>query len=234
MGRIDNGLLYTLCRYLKCNKLSINGKALTFTADFMIPDDNGFNKGNGIIAFGEKVQNIEAGKTYSYKLTLTPDSEGKYTAKASVNGTEYELDGTNLPTVEEMSAYTFAMIAEKANPYNINASCKKDNKYQNNKTIVLLDNLSLTVAVPVFESDILFSDDFSDYTSEYIEKAEANELSYYNTDKYILHNWQSSVSYPNGKSNECICRLCGFCTDAEVRYQYNYDRRSYRNVVWWL
>ena len=23
MGRIDNGLLYTLCRYLKCNKLSV-------------------------------------------------------------------------------------------------------------------------------------------------------------------------------------------------------------------
>ena len=242
---------------------TINGKALTFIADFMIPDDNGFNKGNGvfvyldelgddnkpttntsfgeglsyahyendsnkdgaamwkktllgiesynwwtsnpcIIAFGEKVQNIEAGKAYSYKLTLTPNAEGKYTAKASVNGTEYVLAGTNLPTVEEMSAYKFAMIAEKANPYNINASCKKDNKYQNDKTIVLLDNLSLTAAAPVFESDILFSDDFSDYTGEYIEKAEANELSYYNTDKYILHNWQSSVSYPNGESNAYI------------------------------
>ena len=201
MGRIDNGLLYTLCRYLKCNKLSINGKALTFTADFMIPDDNGFNKGNGIIAFGEKVQNIEAGKTYSYKLTLTPDSEGKYTAKASVNGTEYELAGTNLPTVEEMSAYKFAMIAEKANPHNIKINYTSENKYQNDKTIALLDNLSLTAAAPAQESDVLYSDDFSDYTGEYIEKAAEDKLSCYDTDKYTLRYNVDSREYKTKVNN---------------------------------
>ena len=233
---------------------NINGKVLTFTADFMIPEDNGFNKGNGvfvyldelgadnkpktnslfgvglgyahyenesnkggeamwkktllgieswnwwtsnpcIIAFGEKVQNITPGTKYNYKLTLTPDSEGKYTAKASVNGTDYELAGTYLPTVAEMSAYKFAMIAEKANPYNIKTSYTSENQYQNDKTIALLDNLSLTAAVPAPESDVLYSDDFNDYTVEYVDKAAEDKLSCYNTDKYALRYNVESRAY---------------------------------------
>ncbi len=233
---------------------NINGKVLTFTADFMIPEDNGFNKGNGvfvyldeldagnkpktnslfgvglgyahyedesnkggeamwkktllgieswnwwtsnpcIIAFGEKVQNITPGTKYNYKLTLTPDSEGKYTAKASVNGTDYELAGTYLPTVAEMSAYKFAMIAEKANPYNIKTSYTSENQYQNDKTIALLDNLSLTAAVPAPESDVLYSDDFNDYTAEYVDKAAEDKLSCYNTDKYTLRYNVESRAY---------------------------------------
>lgn len=233
---------------------NINGKVLTFTADVMIPADNGFNKGNGvfvyldalgadnkpttktsfgkglsyahyenesnkdgeamwkktllgieswnwwtsnpcIIAFGEKVQNITPGTKYNYKLTLTPDSEGKYTAKASVNGTDYELAGTYLPTVAEMSAYKFAMIAEKANPYNIKTSYTSENQYQNDKTIALLDNLSLTAAVPAPESDVLYSDDFNDYTVEYVDKAAEDKLSCYNTDKYTLRYNVESRAY---------------------------------------
>lgn len=239
---------------------TINGKVLTFTADIMIPADNGFNKGNGvfvyldalgadnkpttntsfgkglsyahyenesnkdgtamwkktllgveswnwwtpnpcIIAFGEKVQNIDAGTKYSYKLTLTPNSEGKYTAKASVNGTEYELVGTNLPTVEEMSAYKFAMIAEKANPYNIKTSYTSENKYQNDKTIALLDNLSLTAAVPAPESDVLYSDNFNDYTAEYVDKAAEDKLSCYDTDKYTLRYNVESREYKTTVNN---------------------------------
>ena len=239
---------------------NINGKVLTFTADIMIPADNGFNKGNGvfvyldalgtdnkpttntsfgkglsyahyenesnkdgtamwkktllgieswnwwtpnpcIIAFGEKVQNIDAGTKYSYKLTLTPNSEGRYTAKASVNGTEYELVGTNLPTVEEMSAYKLAMIAEKANPYNIKTSYTSENKYQNDKTIALLDNLSLTAAVPAPESDVLYSDNFNDYTAEYVDKAAEDKLSCYDTDKYTLRYNVESREYKTTVNN---------------------------------
>lgn len=239
---------------------NINGKVLTFTADVMIPADNGFNKGNGvfvyldalgtdkkpttktsfgkglsyahlgdsdkpdgsamwnktllgieswewwtqnpcIFAFGERVQSITPGTKYSYKLTLTPDSEGGYTAKANVNGTDYDLAGTNLPTVDEMSAYKLAMIAEKANPYNIKTSYTSENKYQNDKTIALLDNLSLTAAVPVPESDVLYSDNFNDYTADYVDKAAEDKLSCYDTDKYTLRYNVESREYKTTVNN---------------------------------
>ena len=245
---------------------NINGKVLTFTADVMIPADNGFNKGNGvfvyldalgadnkpttntsfgkglsyahyenesnkdgtamwkktllgieswnwwtqkpcIFAFGEKVQTIEAGTKYSYKLTLTPDSKGKYTAKAYVDGTEYELDGTNLPTVEEMSTYKLAMIAEKANPYNIKTSYTSENKYQNDKTIALLDNLSLTAADSVPERDVLYSDNFNDYTADYVDKATEDKLSCYDTDKYTLRYNVESREYKQDVDGEKIIRI---------------------------
>ena len=244
---------------------TINGKALTFTADVMIPADNGFNKGNGvfvyldalgednkpttkwafgkglpfahnegstsdqagsnmwkktllgieswnwwttnpcIIAFGEKVQNIEVGEKYSYKLTLIPDSEGKYTAKANVNGTEYELAGTNLPTVEEMSAYTLAMIAEKSHPTYI-SSCYKDStdKYQNDKTIALLDNLSLTASAPPKSdkalTDVelgaygLIDEGFEDYTDDYVKKASAQENKQYEKNSFVLNFGANSTN----------------------------------------
>lgn len=244
---------------------SINGKTLTFTANIMIPADNGFNRGNGvmvyldtlgagkttpatnaaygeggsyfhyednnnkagenlwrktllgieswnwwtsdpcIIAFGEKVQNITPGTKYSYKLTLTPDSEGKYTAKATVNGTNYDLAGTHLPTVEEMSAYQFAMVAEKANPYNIQ-SCYKDrtDKYQNGKTIALLDDLKLAASVPP-KSDAaptdeelgayrLIDEGFEDYTEDYVIKAEENNNKQYEKNSFIL-NYGADSTY---------------------------------------
>lgn len=244
---------------------SINGKTLTFTANIMIPADNGFNRGNGvmvyldtlgagkttpatnaaygvggsyfhyednnnkagenlwrktllgieswnwwtsdpcIIAFGEKVQNITPGVNYSYELTLTPDSEGKYTAKATVNGTNYDLAGTHLPTVEEMSAYQFAMVAEKANPYNIQ-SCYKDrtDKYQNDKTIALLDDLKLAASVPP-KSDAaptdeelgayrLIDEGFEDYTEDYVIKAEENNNKQYEKNSFIL-NYGADSTY---------------------------------------
>ena len=219
---------------------SIGGKELTFTVNFMIPNYNGFNWGNGVIvyldekgtdhnmpttrwsfgvgtdwayisdnlksktllcieseqyaktpcafAFGEKLADIEVGKTYSYKLILTPNGDGGYTAKAKINGVIHELSGANLPKVEKMARYQFAMIAEKANPYFINANYSSDNKYQNDKTIALLDNLCFTASEPAPESDTLFSDDFSGYTEEYIAKAEQNKLEYYDTNSFIVRN----------------------------------------------
>lgn len=232
---------------------NISGKELTFTANFMVPTDNGFNSGNGVLvyldklgksdtdktaenmpstrwsfgkgmdyayqndiktqtlldietekykttpcvfAFGEKLEEIETGKPYSYKLTLTPNSVGTgYTAKATVNGKVYELAGTNLPMVSDMAQYRFAMIAEKANPNLINVSCSEVNKYQNDKTIAFLDDICLTAAEYVYKGDMLFSDDFSAYDGEYIVKAEKNEIGYYNTEKYILRSDVNSGDY---------------------------------------
>lgn len=237
---------------------NISGKELTFTADFMVPTDNGFNSGNGVLvyldklgksdtdktaenmpstrwsfgkgmdyayqndiktqtlldietekykttpcvfAFGEKLEEIETGKPYSYKLTLTPNSVGTgYTAKATVNGKVYELAGTNLPMVSDMAQYRFAMIAEKANPNLINVSCSEVNKYQNDKTIAFLDDICLTATEYVYKGDMIFSDDFSAYTEDYIAKAEKNEIGYYNTEKYILRSdvnsgvWDNEIS----------------------------------------
>ena len=225
---------------------NISGKELTFTANFMIPEVNGFNSGNGVLvyldekrtdnmpttkwsfgegmlyayqndikkqtllgieyeqsaktpcvfAFGEKLDEIKTGEPYSYKLTLTPNSAGTgYTAKATFNGNVYELADTNLPTVEEMAGYQFAMIAEKANPDLINGSCSEDNKYKNNKTIALLDDLMFTASEPAAEGDIFYSDDFSAYTEEYIAKAEKNEIGCYNTENYTFHYSVNSGNY---------------------------------------
>ena len=233
---------------------NISGKELTFTANFMIPTDNGFNRGNGVLvyldklgnatedgtgqimpstryqfagsseweyqndrmmnktllgieseqykytpcifAFGEKLEEIEIGKPYSYKLTLTPNSDGTgYTAKATVNGKLIILAGTNLPTVETMSEYQFAMIGERANPYMIANSVAEGTKYQNDKTIAFLDDLMFTASEPAAEGDIFYSDDFSGYTGKYIVKAEKNEIEYYDTEKYTLRSDVNSGNY---------------------------------------
>ena len=233
---------------------NIGGKELTFTANFMIPTDNGYIRGNGVFvyldnlgnatedgtgqimpstryqfgqsldwqfnesadfkskillgiesegydktpcvfAFGEKLADIEVGKTYSYKLILTPNGDGGYIAKAKINGVIHELSGANLPTVDKMTGYQFAMIGEKANPYIISASVEENSKYQNDKTIALLDDLCFTASEPAPESDTLFSDDFSGYTGEYIAKAEKNEIGYYNTENYTLHSDVNSENY---------------------------------------
>ena len=244
---------------------SINGKTLTFTANIMIPAENGFNKGNGvmvyldtfdagkttpttntsygvgnhffhyegpgnnnagnnlwnktllgieawnwwtsdpcIIAFGEKVQNIKPGVQYSYELTLTPDADGKYTAKAAVNGTTYDLAGTYIPKVAEMSGYNFAMVAEKANPYNIQSCYTTENKYQNDKTIALLDDLKLAASAPP-KSDAaptdeelgaykLIDEGFEDYTEDYVIQAAENNNKQYEKNSFILNNGASSTS----------------------------------------
>ena len=172
-----------------------------------------------VFAFGEKLADIEVGKAYSYKLILTPNGEGGYTAKAEINGVIHELSGTNLPTVEKMARYQFAMIAEKSNPYFINANYSSDNKYQNDKTIALLDNLCFTASEPAPESDTLFSDDFSGYTGEYIAKAEQNKLEYYYTNSFIVRNnvasrqWtakingEDTVVVPKSEHPERIAKL---------------------------
>ena len=238
---------------------NIGGKELTFTANFMIPTDNGYIRGNGVFvyldnlgnatedgtgqimpstryqfgqsldwqsnesadfkskillgietegydktpcvfAFGEKLADIEVGKTYSYKLILTLNGDGGYIAKAKINGVIHELSGANLPTVDKMTGYQFAMIGEKANPYIISASVEENSKYQNDKTIALLDDLCFTASEPAPESDTLFSDDFSGYTGEYIAKAEQNKLEYYDTNSFIVRNnvasgqWKAKIN----------------------------------------
>ena len=240
---------------------NIGGKELTFTANFMIPTDNGYIRGNGVFvyldnlgnatedgtgqimpstryqfgqsldwqfnesadfkskillgiesegydktpcvfAFGEKLADIEVGKTYSYNLILTPNGDGGYIAKAKINGVIHELSGANLPTVDKMTGYQFAMIGEKANPYIISASVEENSKYQNDKTIALLDDLCFTASEPASESDTFYSDDFSGYIGEYIAKAEKNEIGYYNTENYTLHSDVNSENYMANNEEE--------------------------------
>ena len=158
-----------------------------------------------IIAFGEKVKKITPGVNYSYELTLTPDSDGKYTAKATVNGETINLKGTYLPKVADMSRYNFAMVAEKANPYNINSACSNAGvKYQNDKTIALLDDLKLAASAPP-KSDAaptdeelgeykLIDEGFEDYTEEYVTQAKENDNKQYEKNSFILNNSASSTS----------------------------------------
>ena len=237
------------------NAENIRGKELTFTANFMIPKNNGFVRGNGVFvyldrlgnatedgtgqimpstryqygtnlawrfdtnradfdkgvlfgietesydktpslfAFDKKLIDIEVGKPYSYKLILTPNDNGGYTAKATVDDRNCDISDAKLPTVEEMAGYQFAMIGEKANPYIISASVAEGTKYQNDKTIAFLDDLMFTASEPAAEGDIFYSDDFSAYTEDYIAKAEKNEIGYYNTEKYILRSDVNSGNY---------------------------------------
>lgn len=230
------------------SKENIENKELSFTLDFMVPEDNGFNKGNGILvyldklgdsynmpttrwsfgkgmdwaykkyinvqtlfgieaeqeknvpsvfAFGEKLMDIEIGKAYNYKLVLAPNGMGGYTAKTEINGVVTELNGANLPTVDTMADYQFAMVAEKANPSIIASSYTGEDgeKYQNDKTIALLDNLCLSADTPAPESDMLFEEYFSNYAEEYIQKASKNEISVYNTNAFTLRYDVSSGAW---------------------------------------
>ena len=158
-----------------------------------------YNKTPSLFAFDKKLIDIEVGKAYSYKLILTPNDNGGYTAKATVDGRNYDISDAKLPTVEEMAGYQFAMIGEKANPYIISASVAEGTKYLNNETIALLDNLCFKASEL---SDTLFSDDFSGYTEEYIAKAEKNDIGYYNTENYTLHNSVNSGAWTDSSGDE--------------------------------
>lgn len=65
--------------------------------------------------------------------------------------------------------------------------------------IILISMMPVTnFAESDSDSAILFFDDFDDYTEEYIQKAEKNEIGYYGKDKYVLRNDISSQSYVSG------------------------------------
>ena len=254
---------------------SISSKALVFTANFMVPSDNGLNGGNGVVvyldeiegnmpttkwsfgigmdwaytnklksktlldieamrgqttpcvfAFGEKLAEIEAGKIYKYKLILTPDLEGDYTARAEINNTVIELNDRNIPGVETISSNQFVMVAEKSNPYLIQNSYTGENgdKYKNDKTIALLDNLSMTAVSYVPENEVLFEEKFNNYSGEYIEKSNKNEISSYNNDQFTVRYDVSSSSWsdkdptliPKSEHPENIAKLVNGTFDAEA------------------
>ena len=236
---------------------NINGKTLTFTADFIVPTENEINRGNGVavymdsdsnnapdtkwsfynstaqvydsdtfksktlldieryidgntnpisvFAFGEKIQEVTPGTKYSYTLTLTPDSTGTgYTAKTVINGTEKDLTGTNLPNAGTIAGYKYFMVGAKHNPYQIKISYPNGidtdgnttydiDKYPNDKTVALLDNLSLTAAANAETGDTFFADSFENYGSdEYVPTASSTDVSQYNKDTFSVRSNVSS------------------------------------------
>ena len=235
---------------------NINGKTLTFTADFIVPTENEINRGNGVavyldsdsgnapdtkwsfhnataqvydsntfksktlldieryidgntnpisvFAFGEKIQEVTPGTKYSYTLMLTPDSTGTgYTAKTVINGTEKDLAGTNPPDANTIAGYKYFMVGAKNNPNQIKISYPETdtdgnttydiNKYPNDKTVALLDNLSLTAAANVETGDTFFADSFENYGSdEYVPTASSTDVSQYNKDTFSVRSNVSS------------------------------------------
>ena len=235
---------------------NINGKMLTFTADFIVPTENEINRGNGVavyldsdsgnapdtkwsfhnataqvydsntfksktlldieryidgntnpisvFAFGEKIQEVTPGTKYSYTLMLTPDSTGTgYTAKTVINGTEKDLAGTNPPDANTIAGYKYFMVGAKNNPNQIKISYPETdtdgnttydiNKYPNDKTVALLDNLSLTAAANVETGDTFFADSFENYGSdEYVPTASSTDVSQYNKDTFSVRSNVSS------------------------------------------
>lgn len=239
---------------------NINGKTLTFTADFIVPTENEINRGNGVavyldsddgnapytkwsfhngtatfldgdisgrstfskrtllgiekdsdslyvLAFGEKIQEVTPGTKYSYTLTLTPDSTGTgYTAKTVINSTEKDLTGTYLPDANTIAGYKYFMVGAKNNPDQIKISYPNGtdtdgkttydiNKYPNDKTVALLDNLSLTAAANAETGDTFFADSFENYGSdEYVPTALSTDVSQYNKDTFSVRSNVSSVA----------------------------------------
>ena len=237
---------------------NINGKTLTFTADFIVPTENEINRGNGVavyldsdsgnapdtkwsfrdttaqvydsptfksktlldierdidgntnpisvFAFGEKIQEVTPDTKYSYTLTLTPDSTGTgYTAKTVINGTEKDLTGTaELPNANTIAGYKYFMVGAKNNPNQIKISYPNGidadgkttydiNKYPNDKTVALLDNLSLTAAANAETGDTFFADSFENYGSdEYVPTASSTDVSQYNKDTFSVRSNVSS------------------------------------------
>lgn len=156
-----------------------------------------------VSAFGEKLQSITAGVGYSYTLTLEPAEGGKYTASAQLNESVINLTGKYLPTADVLKTYVYLMVGAKSNPDRIRKSYSETgeggnttydiNKYPNDKTVALLDNLSLNAVSKEELGDTLFADTFDNYGSaEYVPTASSTDVSNYRNDTFTVRSEVSS------------------------------------------
>ena len=154
-------------------------------------------------AFGERLADITAGEKYSYTLTLEPAESGSYTASAQLNGNDVSLEGTYLPTADVLKTYVYLMVGAKSNPDRIRKSYSETggdgnttydiNKYPNDKTVALLDNLSLNAVAKEELGDTLFADTFDNYGSaEYVPTASSTDVSNYRNDTFTVRSEVSS------------------------------------------
>lgn len=156
-----------------------------------------------VSAFGERLADITAGEKYSYTLTLEPAESGSYTASAQLNGNDVSLEGTYLPTADVLKTYVYLMVGAKSNPDRIRKSYSETggdgntiydiNKYTNDKTVALLDNLSLNVVSKEELGGTLFADTFDNYGSaEYVPTASSTDVSNYRNDTFTVRSEVSS------------------------------------------
>ena len=133
--------------------------------------------GNGTVCnqlwtFGEKVADLEAGETYTYTVTMTPDEEtGKYVVETDLNGTKLTLGqsayaaSSTVPTIEAMADFTTIKMMHMVHEWYFTVGYCNNNianmgtttigvtnsegKYDNDRTVAYFDDMSLkTVSEP--------------------------------------------------------------------------------------
>ena len=146
------------------------------------------NLGNGttcnqLWTFGEKVADLQAGTTYTYTVTMTPNEEtGKYDVETDLNGTKLALgqsayaSSSTVPTIEAMKGYTTVKMMHMVHEWYFNVAYCNNNianmgsttigvtnaegKYDNSRTVAYFDDMSLTAKK---NEKVVFADDFEGY-----------------------------------------------------------------------
>ncbi len=139
---------------------------------------------NQLWTFGEKVADLQAGATYTYTVTMTPnEATGKYNVETDLNGTKLTLGqdaytaSSTVPTIDAMKTFTTVRVVRMVHEWYFSvAYCKSslanniasttigvtnaEGKYDNNRTVAYFDDMSLTAKK---NEKTVFADDFEGY-----------------------------------------------------------------------
>ena len=110
------------------------------------------DKKNGtpqIFAFGVKVGEADSTKAHNYTLRLIPNANNSYRVYASLDGTNLgEVNSSDIPSVSDLANFKYIMMSPIAHKSTIKNNAGVTS-YENDKSIISLDNLSMITTEPV-------------------------------------------------------------------------------------
>ena len=102
-----------------------------------------------IFAFGVKVGETDSAKAHNYTLRLVPDANNSYRVYASLDGTNLgEVNSSDIPSVTTLANFKYIMMSPVAHKSTIRYNAGVTS-YENDKSIVSLDNLMMRAVEPV-------------------------------------------------------------------------------------
>ena len=102
-----------------------------------------------IFAFGVKVGEADSTKAHNYTLRLIPNANNGYRVYASLDGTNLgEVNSSDIPRVSDLANFKYIMMSPVAHKSTIKNNAGVTS-YENDKSIISLDNLSMITTEPV-------------------------------------------------------------------------------------
>lgn len=102
-----------------------------------------------IFAFGVKVGETDSTKAHNYTLRLVPDANTGYRVYASLDGTNLgKVNSSDIPSVTDLANFKYIMMSPVAHKSTIKNQAGVTS-YENDKSIISLDNLSMITTEPV-------------------------------------------------------------------------------------